>query len=287
MNANSAMDQSWPKTAAGTVDWEFVFENPETGLLALVGQAASPAALRECAIFIIAKLYSRKDDPEEVASFTKEITALIPDDLATDNLSDIIAVVVIMLRRIKEYRTQKATDHEDMLAAAEKDGAKDAPGKGGRTKRSTDRSKQDPLAAGPLPSERAKKPDRNMFFAALIGGLAAAGVTLFVVLKILEPPPEETRADILIRQIQAAPAGKGPKTHIFGGVLRAGKNAGKMTVTADDVPIEVCFEVAWGLVNRGRVIVNDLYSRKLSPEIVRSLCTKKGGLASLTFLPKK
>lgn len=287
MNANSAKDQSWPKTAAGTVDWEFVFENPDTGLLALVGQAASPAALRDCAIFIIDKLYARKDDPEEVVRFTKEISALIPDDLAADNLGDISAVVVTLLRRIKDFRIQKAAEHEAMLAAAENDGPEAAPGEGGHAKRSTDRPKADPLKSTVLPSERAKKPNRNMFYAAVIGGLAAAGVILFVVLKILEPPPVETQAEILVRQIQAAPAGKGPKTHIFGGVLRAGKNAGKMTVTAEDVPAEVCFDVAWGLVNRGRVIINGLYSRKLSPDIVRGLCTKKGGPASLTFMPKK
>jgi len=280
------MDQSWPKTATGTVDWEFVFENPDTGLLALVGQAASPAALRECAIFIIAKLYARKDDPAEVERFTKEISALIPDNMAADDLGNISAVVVALLRRIKDYRIQKAAEHETMLAA-ENEAPAPAPGEGAHAKRSTDRSKADPLKSGVLPSTRAKKTNRNMLYAAVIGGLAAAGVILFVVLKVLEPPRPETQAEILIRQIQASPAGNGPKTHIFGGVLRARKNAGKMTVTADDVPMEVCFDVAWGLVNRGRVIINGLYSRKLSPEIVRGLCTKKGGPASLTFMPKK
>ena len=87
-----------------------------------------------------------------------------------------------------------------------------------------------------------------MLYAALIGGLAAAGVVLFVVLKILEPPSEEAQAEILIRQIQAASAGNGSKSHICGGALRARMNAGKMTVAADD---------------------------------------KKGDPASLTFMPKK
>ncbi len=211
MNGNSAMDQSWPKTATGTVDWEFVFENPVTGLLALVGQAASPAARRECAIFIIAKLYARKDDPAEVERFTKEISALIPDNMAADDLGNISAVVVSLLRRIKDYRIQKATEHEAMLAAAENEGPEAAPGEGARAKRSTDRPKADPLKSGVLPSARAKNLNRNMLYAAVIGGLAVAGVILFVVLKILEPPPEETQAKILIRQIQAAPPARGPK----------------------------------------------------------------------------
>ena len=137
MNAISAMNQSWPKTDAGTVDWEFVFENPDAGLLALVCQAASPAALRECAIFIIAKLYARKDDPAEVERFTKEISALIPDDLAADDIGNINAVVVSLLRRIKDYRIQKAAEHEAMLAEAEYDDAKSAPGEGAQASRST------------------------------------------------------------------------------------------------------------------------------------------------------
>ena len=125
-----------------------------------------------------------------------------------------------------------------------------------------------------------------MLYAALIGGLAAAGVVLFVVLKILEPPSEEAQAEILIRLIQAALAGNGPKSHICGGALCARMNAGKVTVAANDVPADVCFDVTWGLVNRGRVIMNGFYSRKLSPEIVRGLRTKKGDPASLTFMPK-
>jgi len=86
--------------------------------------------------------------------------------------------------------------------------------------------------------------------------------------------------------MKAAGSGDAPETHIFGGAFRARKNAGKMTVTADDVPGEFCFDVAWGLVNRGRVIINGYYSRKLSPEIIRNLCAKKGAQASLTFIPK-
>ncbi|MDP6429869.1 MAG: hypothetical protein QF393_17780, partial [Rhodospirillales bacterium] len=92
---------------------------------------------------------------------------------------------------------------------------------------------------------------------------------------------------ILIRQIRDATQENTPEKHVFGGALSIIKKAGKTTITALDVPGTVCFEVAWGLVNRGRVIINGLYSRKLSPTIIRELCAKKGAKADLTFRPKK
>ena len=51
--------------------------------------------------------------------FTKEISALIPDDMAADNLAEITTVVTGLLRQIKEFRIQKAAEHEAMQAAAE------------------------------------------------------------------------------------------------------------------------------------------------------------------------
>lgn len=204
MIANSATEHSWPKTAAGTVDWEYVFEDPGTGLLGLVGQAASPAALRECAILIIAKLYARKDDPAEVERFTKEISALIPDDMAADNLAEINTVVIGLLRQIKDSRIQKAAEHEAMRAAAEtEEGAGRRAGDNAKSGRSTgkDRRKPDPMTTSPPSSARAKKPNRNVLYAALTAAAVAVVIT-FVVLEILEPPPEETQVEILIRQIQ-------------------------------------------------------------------------------------
>jgi len=205
MIANSATEHSWPKTAAGTVDWEYVFEDPGTGLLGLVGQAASPAALRECAILIIAKLYARKDDPAEVERFTKEISALIPDDMAADNLAEINTVVIGLLRQIKDSRIQKAAEHEAMRAAAEtEEGAGRRAGDNAKSGRSTgkDRRKPDPVTTSPPSSARANKPNRNVLYAALTAAAAVAVVITFVVLEILEPPPEETQVEILIRQIQ-------------------------------------------------------------------------------------
>jgi hypothetical protein len=161
MNGNPAQDQSWPKTAAGTADWEVVFEDPDTGLLALVGQASSPAALRECAILIIARLYARKDDPEEVARFTWEISVLIPDHLGSEDLAGITQAVTILLRKIKDFRIQKAAEHEAALAAAEGD-AGGAPALGEATQSGRDRRKSDSLAAIRLPAAETKKSKRPL-----------------------------------------------------------------------------------------------------------------------------
>ncbi len=50
---------TWPKTKAGTIDWEVVFENSETGLIPLISGAGSASALRDSALAVVKLLYTR------------------------------------------------------------------------------------------------------------------------------------------------------------------------------------------------------------------------------------
>lgn len=104
---DSKTDTDWPEASDGSVDWETVFEDSSVGLLPLIAEARTPRALRESAILVIKKLYSRDDDPAEVERFIRELSELVPDDLPVNNLSDISDVVTGLLRQIKRYRIRK------------------------------------------------------------------------------------------------------------------------------------------------------------------------------------
>jgi len=272
------MDQSWPKKPAGTVDWDFVFEDETYGLLPLIAEAQTPKALRQSALLIIEKLYTRKEDPAEADRFCKEITDLIPDDLPTGNLPDIITAVTALLRQIKEYRITKAAEFEGKLASSE---TGEAPPTGNR--RETDK----PIRKA-IPKAGSKKSNRAYVYGGLAAGVAVIGIAVFHFSGGDAAPVKADPVQVLIQQIKdAATEEKNPKEHVFGGALQIGTNAGKTTVTATSVPQEACADVAWGLVNRGTVIINGRYSRKISPKIIRVLCSQQGANATIMYVPKK
>ena len=129
------VNETWPKTEAGTIDWEVVFENPETGLIRLISGARSAGALRDSAMAIVELLYTRKDDPPEVERFTAELQGLIPEDTPEHLLPSLVEGVTAILRQIKDERIRKAEEHvrhEEMI----EDGEKRDPMKGAKKARS-------------------------------------------------------------------------------------------------------------------------------------------------------
>ena len=101
---------AWPKTMDDTIDWEAVFENPDTGLIALLSQAQSAHALRDISLAIVKQLYTRKNDPAEIKKFTSELQSLIPDEISNDLLPGLIDGVVAILHLIKDERIRKAAE---------------------------------------------------------------------------------------------------------------------------------------------------------------------------------
>ncbi len=115
--------KTWPKTEAGTIDWEVVFENPETGLIPLISGAKSAGALRDSALAVIKLLYTQKDDPPEIKRFTVELQSLIPDDTPEHFLPRLVEGVTAILRQIKDERirkTEEFIDHMELVKDGEK-----------------------------------------------------------------------------------------------------------------------------------------------------------------------
>ncbi|MBF0251910.1 MAG: hypothetical protein HQL35_14910, partial [Alphaproteobacteria bacterium] len=99
--------KSWPQTPDGTTDWEVVFENPDTGFLALVAQSQSVEALRMTATVVIETLFTRRGDEEVVVRLKDALERI----LAIGGEADIAMKrtgVTTLLRKIKTERIEKA-----------------------------------------------------------------------------------------------------------------------------------------------------------------------------------
>ena len=111
---------AFPQTPDGVTDWEQVFEGPN-GLIALISQVRTGAALRECTLLVIGQLFTRKQDQLEVARLTHQLDNLIAGGEASQDISALSMTVIGLLRQIKNERIQKAQDY---LADKQKKGGK-------------------------------------------------------------------------------------------------------------------------------------------------------------------
>lgn len=101
---------SFPQTPDGVTDWERVFES-DGGLIALIGQAHSAAALRQCAVLVINQLFTRKQDQLEVARLMQQLDKLISDAPAAGEVGTLSTTIIELLREIKRERIDKAREY--------------------------------------------------------------------------------------------------------------------------------------------------------------------------------
>ena len=260
---SNADTQDWPTTPGGTTDWEAVFEDPETGLIAVIAQARSAEALRECVVVVIKKLFTRKTDPPEVERFIAELTQIIPDGTDDENLVLVSEAVSAILRQIKEDRKTKAAEYEQ-----HKELAKDGEKRG---------------LAG-------KRRSRSLFWAAGMGivGVVATTVIIFAFVTDRTPPPNnQDQRNILVEQMKQAARGETINQHVFGGALNAGTIAGNKVVVVEGIPVEDCASAAWVFANRGNIAINGIMPNRISPGVLLKLCSGSPGPATLAWFPKK
>jgi hypothetical protein len=93
--------------------------------------------------------------------------------------------------------------------------------------------------------------------------------------------PDDKVADALLDQMRQA-----AKTGTSTGAAGIDTMAGRQAITVDGLSRGACFDTAWGLVNQGTILINGMGSQRLSPTIIRDLCTQAGDRASVTWMPK-
>lgn len=266
--------RTWPKTPGGTVDWDKVFEDGEDGLIPLITSAKSAQALRESTILVIKMLYARKDDPPEVERFVAEVTSLIPDHLPESALPKIVEAVTGILRTIKDERVRKAAEYEKQKAAekeAEKQGKKPPPPK-------------DRRSAKPPPGVDKQK---IVVYGGLgLGALIAVVAAYFIITSPGVKERLEPNMELVEQMKLAAEKGQVSGTNPFGGHLKVEQQAGRTAVTADGIPFDACLSISWVLLNRGTIIINGLMSQRMSPAIIKELCSRAERTSTITWLPK-
>jgi len=99
----------WPKTPDGTIDWETVFETPNTGLIAMLADVGNHELLFKVTGTIIRQLFTRKGDELEVERFLRELTKIVGNaEKNGDDVGETRDAVIDLLRRIKNGRVKKA-----------------------------------------------------------------------------------------------------------------------------------------------------------------------------------
>ncbi|MCW8915564.1 MAG: hypothetical protein OQK24_06890 [Magnetovibrio sp.] len=107
---------SWPHREDGTVDWETVFEDKETGLVGFVKATKSPEALARCAHVIVNSLFIRENDVSYRVAYDAAIDELIKnkDDQSRDKLLKVIHEIKHnRMERVKSYLDDKTSNSEE------------------------------------------------------------------------------------------------------------------------------------------------------------------------------
>jgi len=97
---------SWPHQDDGTVDWETVFEDEDTGLTKFAERARTTAALARCAHIIVQSLFIRDEDPPFRDAYNAAIDELVETDDPDDNQNR--DKILKLIHEIKLNRIERA-----------------------------------------------------------------------------------------------------------------------------------------------------------------------------------
>ena len=273
---------AWPQTTTGETDWETVFENPQTGFIALIVQARSPAALRQSTELVIKSIYAHDDAPPEIAGFVDKLGHMLPDDLPDSDLSKAITAITTVLREIKDDRIRQERDRANIDDFDDLDFGEDHDDDNASKKKAKKPRKQ--KKAGKSKKSKRRGGNLVVIFASLtlLLGLFGGGGYYYYV---LHREPDLTR--VLIDQMTQAAKGNSLDQHVFGSPLIVENRAGLTGVTVEGIPAKTCASIAWYFANRGNVLINDRMPEKASPNVLKNFCEAKGERAKLTWLSKQ
>ncbi len=274
-----APEAGWPKTPSGAIDWEQAFEAPGTGLISLVLQARSPAAMRGCMIVVVRRLYARQDDPSEIERFVAELTSLIPDNTPLHRLPSITDTMIGVLRQIKIDRINKVKEFEATKAATEADQARSFEDR---------RSKSE--HAKPAALTKAAVARRRKKFMMVAGAIAATIVIAGMGIDHYQDKAPQRQAKrmatTLVEQMQAAIRGDPIETHVYGGAIRTQRVGEYWAVEVEGLTLNQCVSAAWSFVFRGTVMINGAFPAKASVAALSTLCGNAPTNATLTWIPR-
>lgn len=177
-----------PLAPDGTTDWEAVFEDQETGLIPLIGQAQSTEALRACTIVALGKLLVRKNDHAAMERLTREVDRIIAEGgEGAAGLDESKDAITALLRWIKESKKKQAAIYVTS-ERADKGGDRRAAGHGTDTIGGAPASVATGAGFGAGAGDSLRR--RRFLYAA--SAALAVGLTILVLVLVSEP---DTKTD--------------------------------------------------------------------------------------------
>ena len=281
-----AHEAGWPKTPSGAIDWEKAFEDPQAGLIPLILQVRSPAAMRGSMIVVIRRIYTRQDDPSEIERFVAQLTTLIPDHAPLHHLPRVADTMVGILRQIKTDRIQRVLEFESTKAASISAVPIDAADQAQLLEERRSKAEQLKLAA----LAKAAIARKRKRFMLVVGSIAATIITAGIVAStyIAGAPKRELKhkTALLIEQMQAVGQGENLATHVFGGAIRAQRVGENWAVVAEGLTLNQCISAGWAFTFKGSIMINGNMPAKASVASLSTLCGNTPENATLTWIPR-
>lgn len=100
----------WPQNPSGGIDWETVFEHPDSGLIPLVCLSNTPKKLQAVTTLLVEQLFLRDGDAQIRKDYRMHLAEIFGAEAALDELKDSAAT---FLRAIKNERIARAGVRRD------------------------------------------------------------------------------------------------------------------------------------------------------------------------------
>ena len=100
-----------------TINWETIFEHPNTGFVPLINLAETPDQLQECFHAVIDGLFTRDGDAAHLQEYKAAIDETFRKKRKASTLRPLKLKIMALLRRIKLERIERAEAYR-MLAVA-------------------------------------------------------------------------------------------------------------------------------------------------------------------------
>ena len=119
---------------------------------------------------------------------------------------------------------------------------------------------------------------------ALIAVVAAFATAAFM----MRPKGGATAAtpEAFVDQMESAAEGAMPERNVFGGTMTVDRKGNQVTVTAANIPPNICVSVGWKLVRKGILTINGTTPLRVSAAKLAELCNQTDGNATLAWSPK-
>lgn len=113
--------KQFPLTSNGTIDWNFVFEDPADGFVPGIQNSETPDILRKNAVHIAQALYTRNGDELRLKKLLSWIENVVPENADdTANLPKMKESILKLVRDLKTERISLADRYVEKRSAVGK-----------------------------------------------------------------------------------------------------------------------------------------------------------------------